>query len=128
MKSCKSVILAVCALAAAAAAQAESGTVPYACQSGKKVSVHYVFNDDTGFPVSAEFTVEGKKQKLAYDEKTSDLEASNFVSASGWRLQAPVLIIKEYKKTDGVMITSPQDEILFKECKPVAQKRKGRAK
>ena len=50
---------------------------------------------------------------------------SFFVSAKGWRLTAPALTIKEYKKTDGIMITSPQDEILFKECAP-AQKKKGR--
>ncbi len=125
MKPFKSAFALVCVLAAAASAHAESGTVSYVCQGGKKVSVSYVFNDETGFPVKAEFAVKGQQQVLAYDDKKSDHVDSFFVSAKGWRLTAPSLTIKEYKKTDGIMITSPKDEILFRECAP-AQKKKGR--
>ena len=125
MKPCKFILAAICALTAAASAHAESGSVPYVCQGGKKISVSYVFNDETGFPVKAEFAVKGQRQTLAYDDAKSDHVDSFFVSATGWRLTAPALTIKEYKKTDGIMITSPQDEILFKECAP-AQKKKGR--
>jgi potential adhesin complex protein len=125
MKPCKFILAAICALTAAASAHAESGSVPYVCQGGKKISVSYVFNDETGFPVKAEFAVKGQRQTLAYDDAKSDHVDSFFVSAKGWRLTAPALTIKEYKKTDGIMITSPQDEILFKECAP-AQKKKGR--
>ena len=112
MKPCKCILAAISALTAAASAHAESGSVPYVCQGGKKISVSYVFNDETGFPVKAEFAVKGQRQSLADDDAKSDHVA-------------PALTIKEYKKTDGIMITSPQDEILFKECAP-AQKKKGR--
>ena len=108
MKPCKFILAAICALTAAASAHAESGSVPYVCQA-----------------VKAEFAVKGQRQTLAYDDAKSDHVDSFFVSAKGWRLTAPALTIKEYKKTDGIMITSPQDEILFKECAP-AQKKKGR--
>ena len=98
MKPCKFILAAICALTAAASAHAESGSVPYVCQGGKKISVSYVFNDETGFPVKAEFAVKGQRQTLAYDDAKSDHVDSFFVSAKGWRLTAPALTIKEYKR------------------------------
>lgn len=95
----------------------KTGTVSYACQSGKKVTVKYGFNRQ-GLPTYASAKLGGKTRKLAINLGHSDVAGTFFGQAErGYRISTDYLDSKNFKRA-GMMITGPNDYILFKNCSP----------
>ncbi|MDO5086475.1 MAG: hypothetical protein Q4D74_02550, partial [Comamonadaceae bacterium] len=99
-----------------APAMAASHTVAYACDGGQQVNVRYKFNS-AGIPTSAQATLGGRKQVMAYDLNRSDDVGTFFKNKAGYRLSGDQMDASNYRKAS-IMITSPKDEILFKSCAP----------
>lgn len=99
---------------AAPALAADEGSVTYACDSGKKVTVHYKFND-AGLPTSASAKLNGKSRTMKYDQNRSDDVDTFFRDKSGYGLSSGYLDVHNYRQ-NSIMILSPNDNILYKNC------------
>lgn len=95
-------------------AMASSHSVTYACEGGKQVQVRYQFNK-AGIPTRAEAHIRGAKRVMAYDMNRSDDVDTFFANKSGYRLSSDYMDVKNFRKSS-IMITAPNDEILFKSC------------
>lgn len=98
----------------ASALAADEGSVSYACDSGKKVSVHYTFND-AGLPTSASAKLNGKSRTMKYDQNHSDDVDTFFRDKSGYGLSSGYLDIHNYRQNN-IIILSPDNNILYKNC------------
>ena len=107
---------ALLALGASAAASAAAGDVNYQCQSGKKVTVNYIFNKQ-GIPTAATATLNGKRRTLAYDQNRSDNVETYFKDKNGYTLSTSEMDSNNYR-AQPIMILSPDSQILFKDCNP----------
>ncbi|WP_238945550.1 DUF7606 domain-containing protein [Vandammella animalimorsus] len=93
---------------------ASGHSVTYACEGGKQVQVRYQFNK-AGIPTRAEAHIRGAKRVMAYDMNRSDDVDTFFANKSGYRLSSDYMDAKNFRKSS-IMITAPNDEILFKSC------------
>ncbi len=96
---------------------AKSGTVDYTCQNDRSLRVRYQFNS-AGVPTVAQASVGEAKRVMRYDMAHSDHVSTLFKDRSGYRLSAGYLDSGNYSRSNGIMITAPDDRILFKECEP----------
>lgn len=85
-------------------------SVSYSCQNNKHLVIHYGFNA-AWVPVTA--NVQGRT--LYYDQNASDRTSAFFKDRAGYRLGAGDLNGRNHKKS-GVMLTAPNNRILFKGC------------
>lgn len=99
---------------ASLSAIAADHSVSYSCDQGRHVTVRYKFNK-MGIPVSAETSILGSKQVLQYDLQNSDDVDTIFKNKTGYRLASNELNSKNYRNSQ-IIITAPNDEILFKNC------------
>lgn len=93
------------------------GSVAYVCQDNRRLNVSYGFNA-AGIPVYAQAKVQGRNYKLPYNLDRSDRVDTVF-SGSGYTLTAGYVDSKNYRSQSGIMLTSPRDELLYKECRPL---------
>ena len=114
---------ALCALTAAGAATAATGnptvakkSVSYVCQQGKKLTVSYGFNKQ-GMPNYAVAKLNGRNRIMDINLDRSDNVDNFFIDEGGYTLGTGNLTTQSYRKLP-VMITSPKNEILFKNCMP----------
>ena len=110
---------ATLALAFSATASAAGGTVSYQCQNNKKISVNYVFNKQ-GVPTQATATLKGKKRLMKYDLNRSDNVDTYFKDKSGFNISTSNMDASNFREAP-IMIFSPDSEILYNDCNPVAQ-------
>ena len=110
---------ATLALAFSATASAAGGTVSYQCQNNKKVSVNYVFNKQ-GVPTQATATLKGQKRLMKYDLNRSDNVDTYFKDKSGFNISTSNMDASNFREAP-IMIFSPDSEILYNDCNPVAQ-------
>lgn len=89
--------------------------VAYMCQNNRRLKVRYRFNEQ-GIPVSATAKLRGKNRTLNYDMHSSN-DVETAFSASGWRLGTDYMDADNYA-TLPVIITAPDNEILYKNCMP----------
>lgn len=111
---------ATLALAFSATASAAGGTVSYQCQNDKKISVNYVFNKQ-GVPTQATATLKGKKRLMKYDLNRSDNVDTYFKDKSGFNISTSNMDASNFREAP-IMIFSPDSEILYNDCNPVAPK------
>lgn len=109
---------AAAAALACLSASAMAATVDYSCDGGRQVSVNYKFNS-AGVPTSAQATIQGRRQVMAYDQGRSDSVETSFKNRAGYRLSGSQMDSRNYRQSS-IMITAPNDEILFKNCSPNA--------
>ncbi|MDO4644094.1 MAG: adhesin [Cardiobacteriaceae bacterium] len=110
------VTAAILALGVSVTASAAGGTVSYQCQSGKSVSVNYAFNS-AGIPTSATAKINGTSRTMKYDLDRSDNTDTYFKDSNGYNLSASQMDSQNYRESS-IMILSPKDEILYKDCSP----------
>ncbi|MGF6148684.1 Uncharacterised protein [Kingella potus] len=122
MKLLSAVVLSsLVALSGTAAAANDNPTVAkksvsYRCQQGKRINVTYGFNKQ-GLPTYASARLNGRTRVMEIDLARSDNVGTFFGEAGGYRLDTDVLDSKNVR-TQPMMITSPDDRILFKSCSP----------
>ena len=112
---------ALAAITSSAYAQISNPTVStakvaYACQSGKKVTVTYGFNKQN-LPTYAAATINGKKRTMPINLDRSDNVGTYFGSEKNYRLGTDYMDKKNYRKLS-ILVTSPKDELVFKNCTP----------
>ncbi len=90
------------------------GKVRYACQGGKSVQVHYSFND-VGLPTSAKAYINGNVRYMPINLSRSDSVSTVFGKEGQYVLSSGYLTKKNYKKSS-MLLTAPNNEILFKNC------------
>ncbi len=93
---------------------ASEGTVEYACQSNKSLKVTYRFNAQ-GLPTQAKTFVNGKQRVLPINLGRSNNVDTIFGKEGTYVLATGYLDNKNYKKSS-VLLTSPKNQILFKNC------------
>ncbi|MBS9779574.1 MAG: hypothetical protein KGV51_03005 [Moraxellaceae bacterium] len=91
------------------------GKVRYQCQSGKSLQVHYSFNN-VGLPTSAKAYVNGRVRYMPINLSRSDNSGTVFGKNGQYVLSSGYLTKKNFKKSS-MLLTSPNNEILFKNCK-----------
>ena len=90
-------------------------TVNYTCQQGR-VAVKYNFND-AGIPVTATAKLNGATRVMQYDLNKSD-NVDTIFGGHGYGISMEMLTSENARKANIATITSPHDEILFKDCAP----------
>ncbi len=90
------------------------GKVRYQCQSGKSLLVHYNFNAE-GLPTSAKAYINGGVRYMPVNLSRSDNSGTVFGKDGQYVLSSGYLTNKNYKKSS-MLLTSPNNEILFKNC------------
>lgn len=90
-------------------------TVNYTCQQGR-VAVKYNFNS-AGIPVTAAAKLNGATRVMQYDLNKSD-NVDTIFGGRGYGISMEMLTSKNARKANIATITSPNDEILFKDCAP----------
>ncbi|PID63914.1 MAG: hypothetical protein CR974_00820 [Gammaproteobacteria bacterium] len=105
------------ALFACQAVNASEGAVKYACQSNKSLKVSYRFNAQ-GLPTQAKAFINGKQRVLPINLKRSNHVDTIFGQEGGYVLAAGYLDKKNYKHSS-VLLTSPNNQILFKNCSAI---------
>lgn len=95
------------------------GTVFYRCQQGKSLSIRYSFNSQ-GIPTQARATLNGQERKMAYDLERSDNVDTFFKDRNGYRVGSAYMDKDNYR-TQQIILTGPDDQILYKDCKPEAR-------
>lgn len=113
--------IAVAALFAAGTAAAETGnptvakkTVSYKCQQGKTLSITYGFNKQ-GLPNYALARIDGRTRTMDINLDRSDNVDTFFIDEGGYTLGTNYMDSKNFRKQP-VMITGPDDRVLFKNC------------
>ncbi len=91
-----------------------SGKVHYVCQSGKSVDVVYLFNAQ-GLPTKATANIGGQQRQMPVNLRLSDHTATTFGQAGQYVLAANYIDSQNYRQSS-ILVTSPKNEILFKNC------------
>ncbi|MDO4776885.1 MAG: adhesin [Cardiobacteriaceae bacterium] len=89
--------------------------VSYMCQGDRRLNVSYRFNAQ-GLPVSATAHLKGRDRTLNYDQGASD-NVDTLFSGQGYRISSEYMDSGNYRNLP-VMVTAPNDEILYKSCMP----------
>lgn len=92
-------------------------TVAYACQNNRRMNVRYRFNS-AGIPTHATVNVRGRNYTLNYDQGESD-NMSTLFTGRGYRLGAGYIDSGNYRSEGGLILTAPNNQILYKDCRPV---------
>lgn len=116
--------LFLAAAVVAGAAQAHSAhdtvvrksTVSYQCEQGKKLKVNYGFNKQN-LPVYASAYMNGKTRYMPLNLERSDNVDTVFGDEDNFKLSTDYMDRANHRKKT-VMITSPGQSILFKNCTP----------
>lgn len=95
------------------------GTVFYRCQQGKNLSVRYNFNPQ-GIPTQARAILNGQDRKMTYDPNRSDNVDTFFNDRNGYRVGSAYMDSNNYH-TQQIIVTGPDDQILYKDCRPEAK-------
>ena len=90
-------------------------TVNYTCQQGR-VAVKYNFNG-AGIPVTAAAKLNGATRVMQYDLNKSD-NVDTIFGGRGYGISMEMLTSKNARKANIATITSPNDELLLKDCAP----------
>lgn len=93
------------------------GSVHYACQNARNVTVSYGFNA-AGIPVTATAKLEGANRVLHYDMNRSDDTGMLMTDKRGYKLGSGYMDSKNFRKASGINIFSPKNVMLFKGCEP----------
>ncbi len=91
-----------------------SGKVHYACQSGKSIDVIYSFNRQ-GLPTRAKAIIQGKQRTMPINLSRSNHVDTIFGKEGQYVLSANYIDSKNYRRSS-ILVTSPKNEILFKNC------------
>ncbi len=91
------------------------GKVRYTCQSGKSLQVHYSFNS-VGLPTSAQAFINGRTRYMPINLARSNNVDTIFGKEGQYVLASGYLDSKNFRKSQ-MLLTSPNNEILFKNCK-----------
>ncbi len=91
-----------------------SGKVHYACQSGKSIDVIYFFNVQ-GLPTRAKAMIQGKQRVMPINLSRSNHVDTIFGEEGQYVLSANYIDSKNYRRSS-ILVTSPKNEILFKNC------------
>ncbi len=89
--------------------------VHYNCQSGKSFQVYYNFNSQ-GLPTSAQAYVNGHVRHMPLNLSRSNNVDTIFGKEGQYVLASGYLNKKNFRKSS-VLLTSPNNKILFKNCK-----------
>ncbi|MCF7528760.1 DUF7606 domain-containing protein [Neisseria lisongii] len=107
-------LIAVSGTAAAAQKTANTKSVQYSCQQGKKVKVTYAFNKQ-GLPTYASAYVNGKVRTMPINLNHSNSVDTIFGQEDSYMLNSNYLDSKNYRKSS-IMITAPDNQIVYKGC------------
>ena len=107
--------IALAALGFSSQASAAGGTVEYACQNGKNVSVRYQFNR-AGVPATAQVYLQGRNRVLRYDMNRSD-NVDTFMQGGGYILGTSAMDSRNYR-SQSINIPAPNGNMLYKGCDP----------
>ena len=91
-------------------------TVSYVCQQGKKVKVTYGFNKQ-GLTTYASAAIKGKQVQMPINLDKSDNMDTFYGKEGGYVLSTGAMDSKSYRKQP-IMITAPDNQIVFKDCSP----------
>ncbi|PID48581.1 MAG: hypothetical protein CR991_11090 [Proteobacteria bacterium] len=91
-----------------------SGRVHYACQSGKFINVTYLFNVQ-GLPTKAIAVINGSKRIMPINLSRSNNVDTVFGEEGQYVLGANYIDRNNYRRSS-ILVTSPKNEILFKNC------------
>ena len=86
-------------------------TVSYVCQQGKKVKVTY------GLTTYASAAIKGKQVQMPINLDKSDNMDTFYGKEGGYVLSTGAMDSKSYRKQP-IMITAPDNQIVFKDCSP----------
>lgn len=100
-------------------AAASNGSVAYVCQNNKRINIGYAFNAQ-GIPTRAQVRLNGANRVMNYDLDRSDDVDTYFKDSAGYRISTSNMTSDNYHQA-GVMIMSPNDEILYKGCTPASR-------
>ena len=93
----------------------KSVSVNYQCQEGS-LNVRYGFNG-AGIPVTATARVNGATRVMKYDQGRSDNVDISFKDARGYTLSGQAFELRNVRSAP-VMITSPNNDMVYKDCSP----------
>ena len=93
------------------------GSVAYVCQNNRRLNVRYRFNE-VGLPTHATANIRGRAYTLRYDQNESD-NVDTIFAGQGYRLSAGYLDSKNFRTEGGLMVTAPNNQLLYKDCSPV---------
>ncbi|MDO4641761.1 MAG: adhesin [Neisseria sp.] len=91
-------------------------TVSYRCQQGNRVAVTYGFNKQ-GLTTYASAVVKGRRVTMPIDLNRSDNQETYYGKQGGYVLGTGYMDSKSYRD-QSIMITNPNDEIIYKDCSP----------
>ncbi len=91
-----------------------SGKVHYACQSNKSIDVTYFFNVQ-GLPTRAKAMIQGKQRVMPINLRRSNHVDTIFGKEGQYVLSANYIDNRNYRRSS-ILVTSPKNEILFKNC------------
>ncbi|WP_314367796.1 adhesin [Neisseria cinerea] len=91
-------------------------TVSYVCQQGKEVKVTYGFNKQ-GLTTYASAAIKGKQVQMPINLDKSDNMDTFYGKEGGYVLSTGAMDSKSYRKQP-IMITAPDNQIVFKDCSP----------
>lgn len=94
-----------------------SGAVTYACQNNRRLNVRYKFNS-VGVPIQATTNIRGRNYTLNYSQNESG-DGFTVFTGRGYRLGASEVDSSNYRTEGSVMLTAPNNQILYKSCAPV---------
>lgn len=98
-------------------AKSQGNSVSYVCQNKRRLNVRYQFNA-AGIPTHAIADIHGRSHALAYNQKHSD-NVDTVFTGRGYRLSAGYLDSGNFRSEGGLMVTSPDNQLLYKGCNPV---------
>lgn len=91
-------------------------SVSYRCQNGNHVAVTYGFNKQ-GLTTYASTVVHGRRVTMPIDLNRSDNVETYYGKEGGYVLGTGYMDSKSYRK-QSIMITNPNNEIIYKDCSP----------
>lgn len=89
-------------------------TINYRCDTGKRVSVTYGFNEQ-GLPTYAQANVSGKTRSMPINLNRTGSDGTVFGDENNFSLSGEVMDSKNYRQAN-TMIMNPASEILYKGC------------
>lgn len=89
--------------------------VAYQCQDNRRLTVSYRFNEQ-GIPTHASAQLNGKTRTLPYD-LASSTNVETFFIGQGYRIGTDYMDADNYRSLP-IMVTDPNDDILYKNCTP----------
>lgn len=95
----------------------QGNSVTYVCQNNRRLNVRYQFNS-AGIPTRATATIQGRNRTLSYNQNVSN-DVDTIFTGQGYRLSAGYIDSNNYRTEGGLIVTSPNNQLLYKNCNPV---------